>query len=107
MKTASITRTENTFILKNRWLSRTISIDERGVLTSSLTYQGEELLKKIHHEFQVSINRKLITGYQETQFRMVDGQMEHHETDIRFLDAGHFAKTNQWKLISQPSLIST
>ena len=87
MKTASITQTGNTFTLQNRWLSRVISISERGVITTSFSYQGEELLKKIHHEFQVSVNRKLITGYQETQFRIVDGQMEHHETDIRFLDA--------------------
>ena len=73
MKTASITRTANTFTLQNRWLSRVISISERGVITTSFSYQGEELLKKIHHEFQVSVNRKLITGYQETQFRIVDG----------------------------------
>ncbi len=87
MKTASIRKSDNTYILENRWVRRVIRIDDQGVITASFAYMGQELLKSIHHEFQVAVNRRLITGYQENQLRIVDGQMEHHDTDIRFIGA--------------------
>ena len=85
MKTASIIKQDNTFVIENQWIRRVIRIDEHGVITSSFSYLGQELLKKNHHEFQISVDRHLITGYREELHRIVDGQMEHHDADIRFI----------------------
>lgn len=93
----SITRNDNVFTLENKWICRMIRIDERGVITTSFSYKGQELLKNIHHEFQISVDRRLVTGYQETLLRTVDGQMEHHDTDIHFINAEITAQNDGYR----------
>ncbi|MBE6358872.1 MAG: hypothetical protein E7057_06460 [Lentisphaerae bacterium] len=87
MKTAKITIDNNTFVLENRWMRRELLLNDNGIITTSFTYEGQELLKHIHHEFQVSIDRQLVSGYSEKVLRTVDGNMEENSCDIAFIKA--------------------
>ena len=87
MRTAKITVEGNTYALENRWIKRVIRVDAHGVITTNVQYLGEELLKNIHHEFQMAVNRVLLTGYSERLLRIVDGNEEQHTCDLTFLDA--------------------
>ncbi|MBQ6470898.1 MAG: hypothetical protein IJJ33_02860, partial [Victivallales bacterium] len=85
MRTAKITVEGNTYALENRWIKRVIRVDAHGVITTNVQYLGEELLKNIHHEFQMAVNRVLLTGYSERLLRIVDGNEEQHTCDLTFL----------------------